>query len=195
MYFVADSISKDLRAAQYAWLDTDLRKARANADWVIVYGHRPLYCSNLDTLSDCTVDAKRLRDGPNGLQGVEQLLAQHHVDLYIAGHEHDYERMAPIHQGVMEVQQNHTFRNPQHPFYIVTGSAGCSEGLEWFDDVLIPPWSLVRSVSYGYGHLQVHNDTHMYWDQLLDEGQQGRDWLWVVRDKTRKGQSTRAVDA
>ena len=85
MYFRADTA--DMRKAQFAWMDADLKKARANADWVIVYGHRPLYCSNLDTLSDCTVDAKRLRDGVNGELGIEDLIASHNVDLYIAGHE------------------------------------------------------------------------------------------------------------
>ena len=87
MYFVNDSIARGMRAAQYAWLDADLRKARASADWIIVYGHRPLYCSNLDTLSDCTVDARRLREGPNNQQGIEDLLIAHNVDLYLAGHE------------------------------------------------------------------------------------------------------------
>ena len=98
--------------------------------------------------------------------------------------------MYPLYKGQMEAQQNHTYLNPKWPWYVVTGSAGCSEGLEWFDDVLIPPWSVVRSVSYGYGHLQVHNATHLYWDQMLDEANAGRDWVWVVRDQTRRGQPT-----
>ena len=90
----------------------------------------------------------------------------------------------------MDVQQNHTHTNPRYPVHIVTGSAGCQEYLEWFDDVFIPAWSVVRSPTYGYGHLIVHNETHLYWDQLLDEGRGGRDWLWIERNVTRRGQPT-----
>jgi hypothetical protein len=34
------------RIEQYNWLQKDLQQARQNGvDWLIVYGHRPLYCS------------------------------------------------------------------------------------------------------------------------------------------------------
>jgi hypothetical protein len=98
--------------------------------------------------------------------------------------------LPPVFRGQYEQQANHSYVDPHFPVHIVSGSAGCSEGLEWFDDVLIPPWSVVRSVSYGYGHLLVHNDTHAYWDQLLDEGAGGRDWVWISRNHTRRGQAT-----
>lgn len=33
----------------------DLARARAEgADWIIMYGHRPMYCSNVDDLPDCS---------------------------------------------------------------------------------------------------------------------------------------------
>ena len=189
LYFL-DSLAA-LRGEQYAWFEQDLAKARAEADWVVVYGHRPLYCSNLDTLSDCTVDAAKVRDGPKGQYGMDDMIAKHHVDLYLTGHEHDYERMLPLWRGQFERQVlNHTYVNPTLPIHIVSGSAGCQEGLEWFDTVLFPEWSIVRSPTYGYGRLVVHNVTHMYWEQLLDEGKQGLDTLWVVRDKSRKGEPT-----
>ena len=41
MYF--SDMYGDQRAAQYAFLDRDLAEARMEADWVIVYGHRPMY--------------------------------------------------------------------------------------------------------------------------------------------------------
>ena len=44
------------------------------------------------------------------------------------------------------------------------------------------PWSVVRSATYGYGHLVVHNRTHLQWDQLLDEGRGGTDQLWIIKD-------------
>ena len=106
-----------------------------------------------------------------------------------------YERTFPVHSGVMDAQQNHTHLNPLYPIHIVSGSAGCQEGLEWFDNVFVPAWSVIRSGTYGYGHLQVHNATHLYWDQLLDEGKQGRDTLWIMHDKTRRGMKTGAAIA
>jgi hypothetical protein len=83
-------------------------------------------------------------------------------------------------------QSNHTYINPKYPTHIVTGSAGCQEELEWFDPVNFAAWSVVRSPTYGYGHLIVHNQTHAYWDQLIDEGRQGRDTLWIIKDKNVK---------
>ena len=180
------------RKAQYEWLDQDLAKARANADWVIVYGHRPMYCSDVDSLGDCTSDAQVLREGYKGDYGMDAIIAKHGVDIYFTAHEHSYERTFPVYAGMWDPQQNHTHLNPKYPVHIVTGSAGCQEGLEWFDNVFVPAWSVIRSGTYGYGHLVVHNATHLYWDQLLDEGKQGRDTLWIVHSKSKRGQKTGA---
>jgi len=178
------------RADQYAWLNADLAMARKTSDWVIVYGHRPMYCSDVDSFGDCTSDATVLREGLNGEYGMDDMIAQHHVDIYFTAHEHSYERIFPVWRGMLDQQLNHTHHNPLYPIHIVTGSAGCQEYLEWFDDVNYPAWSCVRSPTYGYGHLQIHNSTHLYWEQLLDEGRQGLDTLWISRDQTRKGQTT-----
>lgn len=85
MYY--NSMYASQRAAQYAFLDRDLAAARKEADWVIVYGHRPLYCSNLDTLSDCTTDAAVLRDGyeDEGF-GMDDLFHKHNVDTHSTAH-------------------------------------------------------------------------------------------------------------
>jgi len=170
--------------AQYKWLDQDLEQARENgADWIVVYGHRPMYCSNVDG-TDCTYDAEVLRRGVNGTTqwGLEEILGRHKVDIYLCGHEHSYERTFPVYQGVWEKQLNHTFINPESPTHIISGSAGCQEDYDYFDDVFYGPWSVLRSASYGYGHLRVYNSSHLYWDQLLSEGQAGLDYLWIIKD-------------
>ena len=193
MYYSAQYA--DQRAAQYAFLDRDLAKARKEADWVVVYGHRPLYCCNLDTLSDCTTDAKVLRDGYGSEgYGMDDLFHKHNVDLYLTAHEHDYERTYPIYRGQWEAQHaNHTYHNAQATVHIVSGSAGCQEGLEGFDEYLYPAWSVMRSGTYGYGHLLVRNATHLYWEQLLDEGKGGLDTLWMTRNVSRKGQPSNVI--
>ena len=67
-------------AAQYAWLEADLAAVNRTATpWVIVYGHRSIYCS---CDSDCDADATAVRDGANGM---EELFMKHGVDIWING--------------------------------------------------------------------------------------------------------------
>lgn len=68
-------------AAQMKWLDRDLAKTRQ--PWKIIYMHKPPYSSG-DHGSDM-----KLR------KGLEPLLAKYGVQLVLAGHDHDYERMKP----------------------------------------------------------------------------------------------------
>ena len=59
--------NKDPSAAieQRQWLLADLREAnrpenRAKRPWIIAYGHRAMYCSNIH-ITTCTSEAKLLR--------------------------------------------------------------------------------------------------------------------------------------
>lgn len=77
-------------AAQFAWMDADLSAVnRTQTPWVIVYGHRSIYCS---CDSDCDSAATTVREGPYGL---EELFKKHSIDLWINGHEHNYEVSVP----------------------------------------------------------------------------------------------------
>ncbi len=70
----------NLTAAQYAWLDQDLAGVdRSKTPWVIVYGHRSIYCS---CDSDCDDAATDVRDGPYGL---EAIFNKYKVDIWING--------------------------------------------------------------------------------------------------------------
>eukprot|EP01116_Phalansterium_solitarium_P013019 TRINITY_DN2984_c1_g1_i1.p2 TRINITY_DN2984_c1_g1~~TRINITY_DN2984_c1_g1_i1.p2 ORF type:complete len:484 (+),score=175.47 TRINITY_DN2984_c1_g1_i1:107-1558(+) len=169
---------------QYLWLENDLKKAVANRDrvpWIVVFGHRPVYCSNTDDLPDCTTDAQLLRRGPEGVMGFEDIFAKYNVDLYISAHEHSYERSFPVFRGQIDPQQNHTYINAKYPVYLVSGAAGCQEDLDYFDNVHYAPQSAFRSSTYGYAHLKMVNSTHLHWRQLLDEGNQGEDELWLIK--------------
>lgn len=73
---------------QYAWLEKDLEAVnRSVTPWVVVYGHRSIYCS---CDSDCDGDASVVRNGPkgDGVYGMEGLLNKYKVDLWVNGHEH-----------------------------------------------------------------------------------------------------------
>ena len=79
---------------QYSWLENDLASVnRSVTPWVVVYGHRPMYCTNADR-DDCTKFETKTRVGlPKW--GLEPLLAQYGVDLAVWAHEHSYERLLP----------------------------------------------------------------------------------------------------
>ena len=155
-----------------------------------MYGHRPLYCSNVDDMPDCSSDAETLRFGINdtSLYGLEVILMKYNVDLYLCGHEHSYERSFPVFNGTVQPQDTTHYLNPLYPIYIVTGSAGCQEGFDYYDKVFYGPYSAFRSSSYGYGHLTVYNSTHLYWDQYLDEGRSGTDYFWIEKESTKIAQ-------
>jgi hypothetical protein len=84
-YFYYDGVQ-----AQYAWADADLAAVdRSVTPWVVVYGHRSVYCS-CDTDCDAAATAVRLGPKGDGVFGLEALFKKHSVDMWINGHEHDY---------------------------------------------------------------------------------------------------------
>jgi hypothetical protein len=81
--------------AQWNWVQSDLIAAYDSGkyDWIIAYAHRPMYCSNVDDMPDCSTDTQTLRDGipgPNGtlLYGLEAALSVRPVDIFFSAHEH-----------------------------------------------------------------------------------------------------------
>lgn len=67
---------------------------------------------------DCSSEAEQIRDGFDwfGVRifGVEKLLYDYGVDLYICGHEHSYERMWPVYNG--QVRNGTLPSPPPSPF-------------------------------------------------------------------------------
>jgi 3',5'-cyclic AMP phosphodiesterase CpdA len=93
-FFALDSNQFD--AAQQQWLDQALTQSRA--PWKIAYAHHPIYSSGLHGSS------KSLQ------KTLKPVLEKHKVQLYLTGHDHDYERFASV-NGVN---------------YIVSGGGGAS---------------------------------------------------------------------
>ena len=90
------------RAAQVAWLETDL--ANTAQPWKIVYFHRPPYSSSAGHGSDLAVR-----------QAFVPIFERHGVQLVIAGHDHAYERSTPWRSGSASTRP---------VTYIVTGGGG-----------------------------------------------------------------------
>ena len=137
------------QARQMQWLKQDLAKANANRGkqpWVIGLGHK---CDWQDE-----VDFSELRD----------VLYQGGVDLYICGHQHNYQRLFPGYRSKkVEVYDDPSvYTDPKHWAQIVVGSPGCQEkissGLAPYKNGLAAYF-----LAYGYGLLRVYNATHLSW--------------------------------
>lgn len=172
--------------AQYQWLKDDLAKAtskenRSRRPWIVLMGHRPMYCSNSDDV-DCSLEYTRV--GLFGMFGLEPLLNEYGVDLVIWAHEHSYERTWPLFDNkVYNGSSEHPYVNPRAPVHLITGSAGCQEENSPFKHHPAE-WSAFRSTDYGYSRLKAYNKTHLYIDQV-DVNLNGKviDAFWIVKEK------------
>lgn len=181
-------------ANQYVWLENDLMEAarpvnRAKRPWIITMAHRPMYCSNADG-DDCTKQYDLVRTGLPGIQayGLEDLFFKYGVDLNIAAHEHSYERLWPVYN--QEVfngsRQFNPYDNPGAPVHITSGSAGCQE---YIDKFMPNPakWSAFRHSDYGYGHLNIMNKTHIYWEQVSANSGKVVDKMTLIKKEENHG--------
>jgi len=183
MHYVAISTEHHLNpgSPQYQWLEADLQKANANRQkqpWVVVYGHRPLYCSNaIDDASwfkDCYIVAPGIRSF------IEPLFRKYSVDIYFSGHMHDAEFTYPLYQSQITSKD---FTNPPSTVHIISGYAGCREGFNGFSNDTQFPWTVWRQAEhYGYGHM-TYNSTHVHFQYLYADDDKVHKDVWIVKDK------------
>lgn len=173
----------------YEWLEKDLIEAtkpenRLLRPWIVTYGHRPMYCSNLNG-DDCTHLGDLVRIGLpfTHFFALEELFYRYGVDVEIYAHEHSYERLWPIYNyTVKNGSLDEPYTNPKAPVHIVTGSAGCKEGREPFVKN-IPPWSAFHSQDWGYTRMKAYNKTHLYFEQVSDDKDGAIiDSFYVIKD-------------
>ncbi|KAB0791705.1 hypothetical protein PPYR_03505 [Photinus pyralis] len=175
---------------QYEWLENDLREAtdpknRRERPWIIVMGHRPMYCSNTDP-ADCAHNSTFTRVGIPFFHmfGLEKLFYDNKVDVLIWAHQHSYERLWPIYDfKIFNGTYEQPYLNPLAPVHIITGSAGCKENHSHFDNDK-PYWSAFRSTDYGYTRMKAYNKTHLYFEQVSDDqGGAVIDSFWIIQNK------------
>jgi hypothetical protein len=157
--------------SQHSWLGKELTKAnklRALFPWVIVMGHKPLYCAP----NEASKMIRKVcgRQAPEIRREFEGLFMEHKVDLYLAGHVHLYERMLPVYNWTVVGDFNDTrvLVQPQAPVYIINGVAGNLEDEQVIFNVTDTPndFTVAMSESLGYGKLHVINSTHLRYEQL-----------------------------
>ena len=89
-----NSMGDSTAERQVAWLESDLKAARADRDitWIVAVFHHPAYSSS--SVHGSTDYVQRL---------FVPLFDKYHVDLCLSGHDHDYERSKPLKGG--EIQE------------------------------------------------------------------------------------------
>ena len=162
---------------------------------------------------NATDGAAQLRLGlrqPNGTRafGLDKLLMKHGVDLYLAAHDHNYERMFDVSpkEDVREPWRSgasaRTLTDMHAPVHVVEGGAGCSGHHEQLTCVVghlncsvVPERVAYRTTAIGYSRLTLANATHLRWRRIStstfdDEGEphispggRGRvvDDVWIVQ--------------
>jgi len=158
---------------QYAWIQQDLQTASQdpNVHWMIVSGHRPMYCSD-----DTEWDAHR--PGAYFQSVIEPLFLQYGVDLYLCGHMHMYERIYPLINGTV-VQSGNVYHNPKATAHVVQGTGGVFT--DWFYVDPQPVWSAVRNDFWGYGRMTI-NQTHIHYQFQHQESYETVDEFWLIKD-------------
>jgi len=183
---------------QFEWLNSDLEKAdrerrEGKIDWIIVFGHKPLYCSY--NWSDCCGYCNQTsysyewdKDATSGKlrSAFEELLHKYKVDMYLSGHVHAYERMWPVYDERVDPQSFGEYNNPKYPVHIVSGAAGCIETVPAPEDPVnfLPPQNAARMSKYGFGKMEIYGDKQLHWQfigsnstyvgQVLDD-------FWIIR--------------
>ena len=95
--------------------------------------------------------------GVSGLRefGLDQLFYDYGVDFYFCGHVHNYERMYDIYDN----KTTKSTVNMPATTYVISGSAGCDEGGQAFDNAPYP-WDAYRANVYSYTGFYVCNSTY-----------------------------------
>lgn len=133
-------------ALQQAWLARDLAAVdRSATPWVVAIGHKTPWMSDVDW------------------SGLDPLFRKHGVDLFLAGHTHNYQRIAPA-DGISKKAKPVACANAAKTVYtdcgvyqcVVAGSPG-NWKLEDKPAKKMAPAQLLDGYSpaYGYGHLTV----------------------------------------
>ena len=175
VHFVAFSTEHDYSpgSPQVQWMAADLAKVdRSVTPWVVVFAHRPIYCSTSDFF-DCQTNGPK-NIGPS----IEPILAKNRVDLYLAGHLHNYERTWPTYNGVVAAR---SYTNVTATVHVVVGMAGCDEGLTGRFADPSPDWSATHSAQLGWAKMHFASATEMTLSYVLSNTGEVFDTFTITR--------------
>jgi hypothetical protein len=151
---------------QYSWLAADLAKADKNRErvpWVVVLGHRPMYCSSSDYY-DCNMW------GPKARSVFEPLFQKFHVDLYFCGHVHSYERTTPVFNGT---------KVDAGTIHAMVGMGGA--GLSSHPGKHPQAWTASRNIEFGIAKVKA-NSSQLCLDMIAAETSEILDSVTLRKD-------------
>jgi phosphodiesterase/alkaline phosphatase D-like protein len=122
-FFVLDTNDNADWVLQLSWLEQEL--SQSTAPWKVVYGHHPLYSCG------------RYGNSPNLIQKLAPLFARYGVQLYINGHEHNYQRSQPL----------------QGTTYLICGNGGAR-----LYPVEMRDWVAMADSRHGFSVVEVYGD-------------------------------------
>eukprot|EP00051_Salpingoeca_urceolata_P027595 m.482294 g.482294 ORF g.482294 m.482294 type:complete len:583 (-) comp22487_c0_seq1:276-2024(-) len=188
-----------LDEGQLEWLEQDLvaaTKNRHNVPWIMVMSHFPLHHSLLDEhpdssarhykgdeseeypvsgheffpcdSGDCQTVAQFRAELTSAL---EPLLVKYGVDIYNAGHVHDYESTWPIVNGK---KVGSSFHNPKGVVHITEGNGGVPgvPGTFAVKDCATDksPWCRKHGSGGAYGRITAYNSTTLVYEHVQNNG-------------------------
>jgi len=158
-------IKKDLAAA------AERRDSGKGPQWLFVYGHRAMYCSDRGCANTISHRAENFTGHAQFCNDLEPIFARYGVDIVFGAHWHTYERLWPVYNNTVyngTTDPKNPYHNANAPMHVIAGAAGCDEHSDDFNGEPPGEWSAVRlgRSEYGYGKLRVYNGTHAEWQQI-----------------------------
>ena len=171
---------------------------RKKVPWIIATSHYPIYSPTMDDHSHCSAQAYESVEGeianPSALyrtceengedpdcatvgdvvqaaKGLEQLLMKYNVDIWNAGHVHDYQVTWPIVNGTAPSQ---SYKDPLGPVYITEGNGGVPgvTGTHTFKNVS-QQWGRIHGLGGAYGILSAKDFGRLQYDHVWNNGNNG----------------------
>ena len=187
-YFTTEGV---WAAAQLSWLEKDLAAAHANrgkVPWILVGSHYPIYCTSR-TLAGGLHDDGQGEEGVEDSQNcwsyageiqrvrdeLEPLFARYGVDVYFAGHEHDYESTWPVMNSTV---LDRSFVDPAGPVHFTTGAGG-APSLDKFGTAAA--FTRKRLSAWAYGRLTVTNASYLRYDHILNSDDSIYDTVEILK--------------
>ncbi|CAD8101777.1 unnamed protein product [Paramecium sonneborni] len=147
---------------------------RQEVPWIVVFTHYPIYCNYMDD-DQCVHNFHYLAE-------FEKLFQEYHVDLYISGHQHNYQRNMPYYQNhsVSFQIDGNKYYNYESPISIIEGAGGADYGPEImiYND---QPYTVKQLAENGVGLLQVMNKTHLQFQHIQVSTNQIMDEIWIIK--------------
>ena len=96
------------------------------------------------------------------------MLKEFRVDIYMAGHNHNYEATWPMYNNTVQQESYHL---PQAPVHVVSGAAGPPATSYFLPTNQTPPWSRISSrfLAPSYSRVTVFDHRKLQYEQIAND--------------------------